>query len=421
MRDGSDRVRLSGVLAVVCAVVLFASACGGGGGEPVSEPSAGLSDEEAGVGDDLSQGSGEAGVSGEAPAPVESVEPLGAPHVAELPWGDFALASRIVDKLASGERLNFVLSVEATGIGGSGEVLGLGWSGGAGEFDADINARVVGPNNPDASVQVETIDSLIAAGSIDCLAVEAGDPGLFAGVIGQAVDAGIPVFTVGGDSPDSKRFAFFGYDDRAVGKLVGVTVGDWAAENRLLMRKAGVLAGDAEDLRLRARMEGFVEGLLEVHSGIEFVNDPTTTESVGFDPQEAYAAAHEWLVSHSLVEVYNEGTDDEFEVQRSDLDVVFHADSGLEVLAQAIADESLYGDVYAAGFAVSERISNAIRDGVVAAAVSSGRFGQARQAAEACGDFLLSGLYPTGAVFTEPLIVTRDNVEAIDLALPENQ
>ena len=392
-------------------VALLAAACGGGDGDgdspSVSEPtpvqtaapSSGDSGEIPGGADEPGESSDPAS----APEPTAAPMPTDPPHVAELPWGDFALAERIADKLAASQQLNLVLSAASTGEGGSAEVLAGGWSGAAADFDADLNMRVVGPNTVDQAAQIDIIESLIGSGSIDCLAVEADGADAFVDVIDQAVNSGIPAFTVGGDSAESRRFAFYGLDDRAAGKRVGTTAGEWAAENRILMAKAGVLTGDANNPRYQARMEGFVEGLLEIHSGVEFVNGPADAESLGFDPDAVYAAADAWVGANV------------------DVDMVFHTDQGMAQVARVIADRSLYGDMYTSGFHMSADLANYIRDGVVVVAVAQGLTLQAHNAGVACAQFLLDGAYEVGRVVQEPHIATAVNVEAVDWTLPENQ
>ncbi|WP_419847677.1 substrate-binding domain-containing protein [Candidatus Poriferisocius sp.] len=408
-------------VAAVLAVALLASGCGSGGDGGGSAPSPAAVESSPEAVDASDSGVGDGG-GGDEPAPEESEEmveappaaataaptaapvPLGPPHTAELPWGDFALAERIAAKLADGQQLNFVLSANATGSGGSGEVMGLGWEQAASGFGADINPRVIGPNSADRAAQIETIDSLIGSGSIDCLAVEVDDPAAFVEVIDRAVDAGIPTFTVGGDSADSKRFAFYGLDDRAAGKLVGAVAGEWAAERRILMRKAAVLTANVDDPRYQARMQGFVEGLLEIHSGIEFINGPDMgIESLGFDPDEVYAATEAWVLANP------------------DADMIFHTDQGMAQLARVIADQLLYGDMYTSGFHMNEDMANYLRDGVVVAAVAQGLSNQANSAGAACGQFLLQGAHETGHVVQEPLIATESNVDTVDWTQPENQ
>lgn len=414
MKTTSQRTALLMAAAIAVVAAMAASACGGSSDQQDAGPQVTplLTETAVGLeaGDATGQGDEGGGVPGEAPAatpapePTSAPVPLGPPHTAELPWGDFSLAERISAKLDNGERLNFVLSATATGAGGSGQVMSGGWSSAAEEFGADINPRVIGPNSADRAAQIETIDSLISAGSIDCLAVEADHPASFTDVINRAVDAGIPTFTVGADSADSRRFAFYGLEDRAAGKLVGTMAGEWAAESRILVRKAAVLTGNVDDPRYQARMQGFIEGLLEIHSGIEFVNGPDVDiESLGFDPEAVYAATEAWVLAHP------------------DVDMIFHTDQGMLQAARVIAAHSLYGDVYTSGFHMDEQMANFIRDGVAVVAVAQGLYNQAYSAATACGEFLLDGSHEIGHVVIEPLTATRDNVEAVDWSLPENQ
>ena len=333
-------------------------------------------------------------------------EPVGPPHVAELAWGNFVLAERIAAKLEAGDPLNFVVSLNATGATGSAS-FGHGWAAAAGEVaeqhGVEVNARVIGPNSADAEAQAATIESLIASADIDCLAVEAASPGLLTDVIDMAVDAGIPVFAVGGDSPDSKRFAFYGLDDYAAGETAGSLVGQWAADGGILVRRAGVLTGDAGDQGSFDLMRGFVAGLSEIHSGVEWVNGPADVDSFGFDPFEVHDATEAWVLDNL------------------DVDIVFHTDEGLEALSRVIADQLLYGDMYAVGFHLSEPVTNYVRERVVVTAMAQGRAEQARRAGAACGDFLLGGTHDSGHVVIEPVAVTRDNVDEIDWTLPENQ
>ena len=406
MRPVVQSSKWSVVVAVVAVAALLVSGCGSGD-DDTSEPETSTpvdTGDDSGDDGSSSVSSGDSAADEAAPEPTVAAEPLGAPYVAELPWGDFALADRIADKLAAGQQLNFVLSVTATGAGGSGEILGNGWTQASGDIDASVNARVIGPNSADRAAQIETIDSLISAGSIDCLAVEADDPDSFVEIINRAVAAGVPTITVGGDSADSKRFAFHGLDDRATAKLVGTTVGEWAADSRILMRKAAVLTANVDDPRYVARMQGFIEGLLDIHSGIEFVNGPDhNIESLGTDPEAVYAAADAWVGANL------------------DVDMIFHTDAGMAQVAEVIADRSLYGDVYTSGFHMSADLANYIRDGVVVTAIAQGLSSQAASAASACGDFLLDGDYETGLVVHQPQVASRDNVEAVDWTLPENQ
>ncbi len=333
--------------------------------------------------------------------------PQSPPYRAEPSWGPFLLADRIARKLTLDETLSFVLSVGATSEGGSGPAMGAGWARGAGEASSRhgraVEASVVGPWGDDPDAQAAEIDELLVAGGIDCLAVEAPASGELARVIDRAANSGVPVFTVGGDSAGAKRFAFYGMDDRGAGVHAGRVVGRWAVDGRILLRKAAVLAADAADGRSRLLMEGFIAGIGEELPDLEFVNGPDTAVSLGADPDSAYEAAGEWIGANPEV------------------DIIFLPDSSLEQASRFIAAEALYGEVSTAGFHMSSSVVNFIYEGVVVAAMVPGLSNQAEAAARACGDFLLAGVYDTGAVAVDPTAVTEANLEEREWTAPQNR
>lgn len=336
----------------------------------------------------------------------EPAEPQGPPHVAELTWGNFELAQRIADKLAAGERLNLVISLQAIAPGSPADSFEHGWkqagAAAAAEHGADINARAVGPFAADPDAQAAQIEALLSTGDIDCLAVDAANPGVLDSTIDAAVDAGVPVFSVSGDSPASKRFAFYGPDHLEAGRAAGSLVGEWAADGGILVRVAGTVTGDAEDQGAYDLMRGAVAGLTEIHSGVIWANDPETVESFGFDPVPVYDRTEAWVLANT------------------DADIVFSTDAGVEALAEVMAEELLYGDMYAVAFHMNAAVADYIRERLVVAAMVPRRAEQARLAAQACGDFLLEGAYRTGHAVVEPYAVTLDNVDDFDWSLPEN-
>ena len=328
------------------------------------------------------------------------------PYAVELPWGRFVLADRIAAELDDFGTLNFVLSVPGTALPTVGEAAEAGWNLGtsrvADAHGRQIEGRLVGPFRPDAEAQIAEIDSLIDAGEVDCLAVEPSDPEAFAAVIDRAADAGVPVFTVGADSPQARRFAFYGFDERDAGRLAGDAAGRWANDYGILLRTAALVSSDPADPRYVDRMKGFVEGVLELQPKLEFANAPDTVEGLGPDPEAAYRASERWLSANPEV------------------DLVFHTDAGVEALSLAIADLALYGDFYVVGFGINELIANLIRDGVIVVTAVEGYADRAARAAEACGDFLLGATHEEGHVLLEPAIVTELTVDEADWRLAAN-
>lgn len=332
-----------------------------------------------------------------------SLPVLDPPHVVEFGWGEFSLARSIGDRLFVDERLTFVLSMPSIDTART-RMAEQGWSRGVDEvsdvYERVVLGRVIGPESSDARDQASELVSLVEAGEVDCLVVDADGDGLVADAVDTAVAAGVPVFTLGTDVPNSRRFAFYGLDDFDAGRFAGSFVGRWVLDKRILILKAGVLASDPDDRGARARMEGFVEAFLEVQPHVEFVNSADTVEPQGVDADEIYESAAVWLA------------------ENPDVDVILHADAGLEPLARVISDQYLHGDVYAVGFGMSETVGNLIHDGVIVASLVEGVAAQAATAAVACGEFLLEGVHDVGVVARTPQVAHEFNLESFGWSPP---
>jgi ribose transport system substrate-binding protein len=111
------------------------------------------------------------------------------------------------------------------------------------------------PNTQDGQVQAQRIAQAVNDGA-DYILISCSDASKVNGAINDAVAKGVPVMTFDSDAPDSKRFAFYGADDTAVGTQVmdelealspntplnvAVLAGGQNAPN-LQKRSAGVLA-----------------------------------------------------------------------------------------------------------------------------------------------------------------------------------
>ena len=404
------RSRVSAAV-VLAGLVLIVPACGNGA-EPLSVPSPATSlavdpEESAGIEIQADEEAATAtSTTTEAPVANSSTTtttttsppPLtDPPHAVEFAWGNFRLAEDTSNRLFEARGLRFVLTVSDT-TAENAAMFEQGWALGIEEVATlsgrDVVGQMVGPEGGDALAQADELTSLVETGEVDCLAVDAADRAAVPDAIDAAVAAGIPVFAVGDDAANSRRFAFYGLDDFEAGRFAGSHAGQWVRDSRILIRKAAVLAGDPDDPSSRARMEGFIEAFLEFQPHVEFTNGPESTEAQGFDADEVYDSSVVWLQ------------------QNPDADMIFHADEGLEFLARAIGDQLLYGNVYAIGFGMSQTVGNLIHDGVVLATLLEGYEAQAAAAARACGDFLFDGVYDVGVVSRDPQVVHEHNLEA---------
>lgn len=97
---------------------------------------------------------------------------------------------------------------------------GWAWAGKA----LGVDAEYVGPAEIDANAEAAALDQAIARKPAG-IAVFAWDPVLQPG-IDKAIDAGIPVVTICGDLPTSKRLAFIGSSQQQLGLIGGLHVAE---------------------------------------------------------------------------------------------------------------------------------------------------------------------------------------------------
>jgi ribose transport system substrate-binding protein len=77
-----------------------------------------------------------------------------------------------------------------------------------------------GPTTADQLKQKEILESFITQ-KVDGIAISSLNGDFLTETINKAIDAGIPVVTWDSDAPKSKRYAFYGVDDFAGGRILG--------------------------------------------------------------------------------------------------------------------------------------------------------------------------------------------------------
>jgi len=83
-----------------------------------------------------------------------------------------------------------------------------------------VECVYIGPVEHEPASEAQIVQDLITQG-IDGLAISVADVDALTNVINQAVAAGIPTITFDADAPGSKRQAFVGTDNYAMGKAIG--------------------------------------------------------------------------------------------------------------------------------------------------------------------------------------------------------
>jgi ribose transport system substrate-binding protein len=118
--------------------------------------------------------------------------------------------------------------------------------------DVKINWRT--PNNEDAQQQAQFLEQLVSQG-VDGVSISCSDGKLLKSAIDAAVDKGVEVATFDSDSPESKRFAYYGIDDVAAGAKVMEELAKAMGEKGVV----AILAGNQNAPNLQARVRGVKE------------------------------------------------------------------------------------------------------------------------------------------------------------------
>ena len=118
--------------------------------------------------------------------------------------------------------------------------------------EVKINWRT--PNNEDAQQQAQFLEQLASSG-VDGISVSCSDGKVLKGAIDSAVGKGVEVVTFDSDSPESKRFAYYGIDDVEAGRTVMDELAKAMGEKGVV----AVLAGNQNATNLQARVKGVRE------------------------------------------------------------------------------------------------------------------------------------------------------------------
>src|SRR6476646_3621985 len=120
------------------------------------------------------------------------------------------------------------------------------------------------PADADQLKQKEILESAITQ-KVDGIAISSLNGDFLTDTINKAIDAGIPVVTWDSDAPKSRRYAFYGVDDLASGRIIGEEA------VRLLNGKGKVaIITSMGATNLQKRLDGIKEALAKA-PGIQIV------------------------------------------------------------------------------------------------------------------------------------------------------
>ena len=133
------------------------------------------------------------------------------------------------------------------------------------EKGVPVEVLVLTPTGENPAQQAERIAGAIVDGA-DAIAIAASDAALVTKAIDEAVAKGVAVMTFDVDLPDSKRFAYYGADNKSAGEEIIEEL------SRLLggSGKVAILAGNPDAPNLQQRVAGVKAAALR-HPDIEIV------------------------------------------------------------------------------------------------------------------------------------------------------
>jgi ribose transport system substrate-binding protein len=149
----------------------------------------------------------------------------------------------------------------------------------SGKLGVPIEVIWLTPPQEDGQIQAQRIAQAVNEGA-NAVLISCSDAGKLTGAINDAVARGVPVMTFDSDAPQSKRFAYYGVDDRQLGE-------DVMAELTKLIGgrgKVAILGGNQNAPNLRRRIEG-MKAEAAKHHGIQIVGTFYHAET----PQDAAA------------------------------------------------------------------------------------------------------------------------------------
>lgn len=124
------------------------------------------------------------------------------------------------------------------------------------KYNVDVELEVRTPNDEDATKQAEAIEALTRSGAVG-IAIACSEANTVTPSIDKAVAKGVAVMCFDSDAPESKRFAFYGADDKVAGATIMTELAKVMGEKGTV----AILAGNQSATNLQNRTAGAREAL----------------------------------------------------------------------------------------------------------------------------------------------------------------
>jgi len=124
------------------------------------------------------------------------------------------------------------------------------------KYNADVQLEIRTPNDEDATKQAEAIEALARMGA-QGIAVSCSEANTVTPSIDKAVEKGAAVMCFDSDAPNSKRFAYYGTDDKSCGERTVDVLAKAMGEKGTI----AILGGNQSAPNLQNRVAGAQEAL----------------------------------------------------------------------------------------------------------------------------------------------------------------
>ena len=135
----------------------------------------------------------------------------------------------------------------------------------SGKVSRPVEVVWLTPPQEDAQIQAQRIAQAVSEGASAVL-LSCSDAARVTAAIDDAVTRGVPVMTFDSDAPGSKRFSYYGVDDKRLGHDVMTELAKLLGDRG----KVAILAGNQNAPNLRRRVEGVREAAAR-HPGLQIV------------------------------------------------------------------------------------------------------------------------------------------------------
>ncbi len=247
-----------------------------------------------------------------------------------------------------------------------------------------IKGYFTGPPTTDIAKQIDIIENLVVQG-VKGIGISPNDPTAVKDVIARAMKQGIPVVTFDSDSPESKRMAYIGTDNKAAGKVAGETLAKFMEGKG----EFAILTGGLGAHNLNLRIEGFREAIKNYPEMKEIALEPDDDDS-----EIATQKAENLLISHPNLKGF-------FGVSAP----------GAPGAARAVKDANKVGKVIVVGFDDTPECRAYIQEGVIQATVAQRPFDMGYRAIKVLVEANKGNKPKTKIIDTGVLVITKDNLK----------